>query len=281
LTVLGRYEDARSCCLALARVAPEWVVVTASASVASLTGQAERAREALLNVLATHPSVPATEKRWTLTILAETCARMGKSVEAELHFRSALALGGRDVYLLGAFADFMLAEGRFSEAVALLSSESRVDSLLLRLAIAESRLRPVAPSLSAHVTTLQARFDDLRLRGDRVHLREEAQFALSLLNRPADALRLAEANWSVQREPADVRILLEAALGAQRPEAAAEGLRFARINKLEDGRIRELSEQLQFLLAGGHRSAPTELEPGSSPSPVRLWRTYFLREPAF
>jgi hypothetical protein len=54
-----------------------------------------------------------------------------------------------------------------------------------------------------------------------VHLREEARFALHLLNAPAAALKLAQENWQVQKEPADVRVLLESALAAG--DAAAVG----------------------------------------------------------
>ena len=41
-----------------------------------------------------------------------------------------------------------------------------------------------------------------------------------LLDRPARALQLARENWATQREPADARILLEAALAAGDPAAA-------------------------------------------------------------
>jgi hypothetical protein len=52
------------------------------------------------------------------------------------------------------------------------------------------------------------------MRGDRVHIREEARFTLHLLNDPKTALKFAEENWQVQKEPADIRILLESALAA-------------------------------------------------------------------
>jgi hypothetical protein len=53
-----------------------------------------------------------------------------------------------------------------------------------------------------------------------VHLREEARFTLHLLDRPGEALELARRNWATQREPADARILLEAAVAASNPAAA-------------------------------------------------------------
>ena len=60
------------------------------------------------------------------------------------------------------------------------------------------------------MTTLRARFDASRARGDTVHRREEARFQLHLNGDPKLALRLAQENWKIQREPADLRILAEA-----------------------------------------------------------------------
>jgi hypothetical protein len=47
---------------------------------------------------------------------------------------------------------------------------------------------------------------------------------LHLLNDPKAALKLAQENWQVQKEPADVRILLESALAA-RDAASVETVR--------------------------------------------------------
>ena len=90
----------------------------------------------------------------------------------------------------------------------------RADPLLLRYALALQAQH--SKELPAQVEQLRDRFAASRLRGDRVHLREEARFTLHLLNAPQAALKLAQENWQVQKEPADVRILLEAALAARR-----------------------------------------------------------------
>jgi hypothetical protein len=82
------------------------------------------------------------------------------------------------------------------------------------------------------------------LRGDFVHQREEARFDLRLRRRPAEALRLALANWQVQREPADLRILMESALAAGQPAAAQAALEFIRTNRLEDVQLAKLARQL-------------------------------------
>jgi hypothetical protein len=44
---------------------------------------------------------------WVLTSLAEMAARAGMAVDAQGHFREALALDAADNYLLGAYADFL------------------------------------------------------------------------------------------------------------------------------------------------------------------------------
>jgi tetratricopeptide (TPR) repeat protein len=184
------------------------------------------------------------EKIWSLTVLAEALERLGRVSEAEADFKKALALGQRDPYLLGAYADLLLDQGRAQEAAELLKNESRADGLLLRLAFAESAmsLRPV--SCDAHIAILKARYEAGHLRGDFVHQREEARFDLHLLGQSSQALRLAETNWQVQHEPADLRILMESALAAGDRAAAQPALDFIRKNRLEDVELAKLARQL-------------------------------------
>ena len=132
----------------------------------------------------------------------------------------------RDPYLLGAYADFLLDQDRPGEVLALLDDETRIDPLLLRLALAERRLG--AEALGAHVALLQARFDAARRRGDSVHLREEARFTLHLLDRPGAALELARRNWATQREPADARRPARSGAGREQARGGAAGARLAR-----------------------------------------------------
>ena len=133
--------------------------------------------------------------------------------DAERHFKSALAADSADQYLLAAYADFLLDRGRAREAAALVKAHTRADGLLLRYALALKAQGSAEASRANE--ELRARFDASRMRGDRVHLREEAQFELHLDADPRRALELAKDNWAVQKEPADARILLESALAAK------------------------------------------------------------------
>ena len=140
---------------------------------------------------------------------------------AEREFRRALALE-RDPYTLAALADLLLDGRRAPEVVELLRG-CTADGLLLRLVEAEAAVG--APALSDHLGVLRDRFASARSRGDTVHLREEARFALRLEHDAARAVRLARENWSMQREPADARLFVEAARAAGDPGAAASFLR--------------------------------------------------------
>ncbi len=82
------------------------------------------------------------------------------------------------------------------------------------------------------------------MRGDFVHQREEAQFTLHLLHQPREALQLAQTNWQVQHEPADVRVFFEAALAAGDSTAVSPALDFIRTNHLEDVQIKRLAQKL-------------------------------------
>ena len=245
LTILGDYAGARRACLPLAELAPGLIALTAAATVASLNGGAESACGLLRNALKANSSASADEKDWGLTALAEAEARLGHRAEAETDFKNALALEQHDPYLLGAYADLLLDEGRAPEVVEMLKNETRADALLLRLALAEASMSPPPAALKDHMAALSARYEAGYLRGDFVHQREQARFNLWLLKKPEEALRQAQTDWQIQHEPADIRILLESALAAGDPAAASPALIFIRTNHLEDVEFTKLAEELK------------------------------------
>ncbi len=192
----------------------------------------------------------ADNRLWLLTRLAEVAAWQGQPGLAERHYREALALSRDDVYLLAAWADFLLDKGRPNEVVKWLSDWSASDSLLLRLTEAETMLKlPLAP---LHQQAMADRFAAAQARGDTTHQAEEARFQLHLRGDTAKALQLASANYQVQREPRDARVLLEAAIAA-RDSAAAQVVRdWLRTSGFEDARLRQLGQ--------------ASVQPGAAPS---------------
>ena len=208
---------------------------------ASGSGEAASAYRALTDALAAGVA-DAGFAEWAHTLAGEIAQRRGDAAAAEAHFRVALALDSRDPYLLSAFADFLLDHNRPTEVVALLKDHARNDNLLLRLALAEARLPEMRSSFAAHRSALEDRFDAARRRGDTLHRREEARYALEIAGNSERSLALAQENWKVQRESADLRILVSAAKAAGNADALREVTDWVRAHALEDAAITALLE---------------------------------------
>lgn len=241
--VVTDYPAARAECRALEAVASELLATGCRAYVDAATGNTRSAYRELSAALERRPDAPREIRLWTLTRLGEMAWRLEDTAAAERHFRAALALGVNDNFLLAAYADFLLEQGRAQEAVTLLKSWANSDTLLLRLALATQALR--LPAARAHVKSLGERFAASALRGERLHLAEEARYLLELKGEPRAALAAATENWKSQREPRDAAVLLEAALAARDPGAAAPALRWLDESGFEGPRLRRLAAQLK------------------------------------
>ena len=241
--VRADYPSARRACEQVARLATPLIGVACFAHVDSHTGQAAAAANSLQAALSTAPAATAEEQLWALTRLGEIEERRGRPIEAEAAYQRALALGRADVYLLAAYADFLLDRGRAAEVLVLLKDQSRSDLLLLRLALAAKATND--PRLAAWRSDLAARFEAARLRGDATHQKEESRFTLGVLGQAEPALALARQNYAVQREPADARILLEAALAARQAAAAEPALQWMASSRIESEALQALVRQLK------------------------------------
>lgn len=237
----GHYVEAKRSCGMLQSLAPS-AAGACLAAVASVNGAAARS-DAIAAALLAQPNLPPAERRWLLTLRGETAARRRDAASADKYFRAALAVPGRDSYLDYAYADFLLDRGRAGEVLRRLRADVRADGALLRLALAAQTLRK--PEAPAYIASLRARFEASERRGDGLHRREHARFALYLADAPETALRLAQANWETQREPADARILLEAALAAEAPAAARPVMAWMTRTGIEDARLATLAGRVR------------------------------------
>jgi hypothetical protein len=236
--VTGDFAGARHSCSRLIGIVSELVTLACLANVDSLSGAAESSYRALHAAWAAQRGGMPGIDEWVLTLLGEMAARLGQAKAAEQHFSAALALAPGDSYLLGAYADFLLDQGQPGPAARLLRGKEKADALLLRRAIALDLLK--SPDAAAARRALGDRFRAAAMRGDSVHQREQARYLLHLERDPAGALALARANWAVQKEPADIRILLESALAARDARAVAEALAWIDRVRLEDAGLARL-----------------------------------------
>ncbi len=238
--VQARYPEAQQECAALQTLGRDALAGACLGLLQAYSGQLQAAQITLERTLQVSPD--PSSQLWLLTRLGEVASWRGQNAQAETHFRAALALGLDDGYLLAAWSDFLLDAGRPAEVAKLLGSWEASDGLLLRLAEAETRLK--LPTAAKHSQVMADRFAAAGLRGDVTHRAEEARFELRLRGQAAKALALAKANYEVQREPRDARILLEAALAARQPASARAVLDWLRSSGFEDQRLRSLSKTL-------------------------------------
>jgi tetratricopeptide (TPR) repeat protein len=251
--VRADYAGARRDCQALAPLTTPLLAVACAAYADSMSGKIDEAARALEAALAAAPNdTPAAERLWALTRLAEIEDRRGSDVAAEAAFKAALALGLPDVYLLAAHADFLLDRERAADALKLLTTprggaqdSARSDVLLLRLALAAKAVND--PRATAWTRELGARFDAARARGDTTHEKEESRYALTLQGDAKRALALARSNFELQREAADARALLEAALAARDAAAAEPALKWLRDHGVQGIALRRLEQRLGAL----------------------------------
>jgi tetratricopeptide (TPR) repeat protein len=231
-------------CAALSRRASALVVTTCQAAVDAASSQARRAIDALDRALAaTAQTDPPAVRAWAITLQAETLARLGDAVAAEVRFRAALALDPDDVYTRAALADLLLDTGRAAEARAVADRDLRPDALLLRAALAAHAMR--APDADALIARLLDRMEEAARRGDETHLREAARVRLDLLPDPRRALDLAKRNFASQREPVDALLLLRAARAAGQPQAASPALAWLDATGIEDVAVRAAAAALR------------------------------------
>ena len=241
-TTTGEFDEARDACRSLSRSRPGLAATACLASVESLTGHAAESYAALAEAAERHPARDPGVQAWALAILGEIAIRRGDAA-AERHLKEALALNPGDVYTLAVYADHLLDQGRAAETISLLNGFRRIETLYLRLVLAEQAIGH--PALGADREDLATRFAAARAQGDDRHLRDAARFALMLERDPRRALALARRNWTVQRTPADARILLEAALGAGEPGEARPIADWVEKTRLEDRTLDRLLASLE------------------------------------
>lgn len=250
LQVRGRLADAAAGCARLAgprySTLGERVGWSARVCQAELLGLQGRPADATQALAALARQIDAgrdpASAAWLALVRAELAERQGDPQAGAL-FRQAVQWQP-DIYSRAAWADWLLDHGRAAEVLALIPEpdpRQLPDALLLRRAIALQHQQAQDSSLTDAASTaaaaLQDRFEAARARGDNTHRREEARYWLELRGDARRALALAEANWAVQREPADARLLADTARAASQPQAAAPVWQYMQQHGQTDARI--------------------------------------------
>ncbi|MBC7601412.1 MAG: hypothetical protein H7255_01975 [Ramlibacter sp.] len=240
--VEARYSDALGECTRLVPLVNPLQAKACTAYVQAATGQLQPAYDSLLKEFNDTQGMPPEFSLWIRTRLAEMAIRLQRQDEAQMHFTEALKLGVTDQFLLGAWADFLLAAKRPAEVIELLKDWERSDVLLLRLAYAGKAAND--PRAANWAAQLRDRFQAASLRGDRLHEQEAARFELDIEGNAKKALNLASRNYTSQKEARDAEILMRTALAANNAKAAQPALDWLRTNRYEDPVLAALASQL-------------------------------------
>lgn len=223
--VRGNLDSARADCEALRAAAPA-VGVICRAIGDSLSGHNAEAIKALESV--SEPSLRA----WALSVAGEIYEQNGALDSAIRSYTASLALSD-DLYTTVALTDALIAQQRWPQAEALLLPLPSTDAVLLRRWSVARGQRRDASALQAQ---LADRFAAAQARGELLHAREAASFALERGDSAA-ALKLARQNWNDQREPADLRILARAASAANDSSVIGEVREWLARTGLADVRV--------------------------------------------
>ena len=245
LQVQGKYAAALKSCEQLYALAPPLITVTCISNIQSLNGKAAQSYNKLKAAYAQNLEADPTIQSWILTLLAEMATRLGNDVAAEQYFQNAMKIEEPDSYLLGAYSDFLLDKKRPQEVITLLKTKTKIDPLLLRYAEALKAIN--SAQADVQTSALKQRFAAATMRGDTVHQREQSRFELRLMNNPKRALALAKLNWQIQKEPADARIYLEAAIAMHDKNEANTVIHWLAANQQQDVTLSRIISKHRFL----------------------------------
>jgi lipopolysaccharide biosynthesis regulator YciM len=162
---------------------------------------------------------------WARSLLAEIALLQGDTAQAIILFEQVLADdpgAQRDQLML---ADLLLETGQAARALTVLQAAPETDGVLIRRVLAW-RATGQADGQDA-----QAAAETLAMRAQRsldiglvAHAREEGLYYLLIAKNASAALERAQANWALQHEFDDLRLLVRAAVAAGDPTAANAAL---------------------------------------------------------
>jgi hypothetical protein len=238
--VRGDFEGARADCAQLAASGGEAAVAGFACFAEALAGGGNLERGLAMLSLPAHPRSPSpAASAYLLATRAELRERGHDIAGAIADYRVALSLAPNDDSIRAAFADALAATGMIEEARTTLTVDKASVALLVRsAALTEGAQRAELVARADSWLSLEA------ARGDALHFREAAMLAL-VNGDSAGALVAAQANFRIQKELPDIRVLARAAREARDTQA--------------------LSSLRQWLHDSGYRDAVTESIVGAAP----------------
>jgi len=234
----AEYQLALDNCKSLFIRASHLISMACVSQVKSLSGELQKSFSLLEETLKINKHSDEEELGWVITLLADMAVRKGDDFVGEQYYRKALEINQYDYYALANYADLLLKQKKYKQAIFLLNEFTYVDALLLRLAIAGVKTKN--DSAAKYIAELESSYRLMELRGEDVHLRDQARFYFEVKNENEKALMLAKKNWRIQKEPADIKLLLDIALKNNNKIELKRGIEWAASQSLEDVQLKRI-----------------------------------------
>jgi tetratricopeptide (TPR) repeat protein len=219
-TVLGHDDLAMADCARISALQRPDVGFLCEASAQTLTTAAPVYAERLAAIVAQPGVLDPALLPWATSLMGEIAMLQGETAQAEALLTRVIAEDPGALREQLMLADLLLADGRQAAVMTLLQAAPDTDGILIRRVLAGGD-----PDGSARRTLATRAQRSLDL-GLAAHAREEGQFFLLIAQDPARALERAQANWALQHEGDDARLLLQAADAAGSPAAALPVLKW-------------------------------------------------------
>lgn len=221
--VSGRLDAAERACRQRLAIVQDVTGLVCFASILGLTGESKGAIAILQHASDSLPESHPMQS-WINGTRAELAAREHNLDLATQLYEKAMRVEDPPLYLVTEYVDVLLERNEAGKALAVLEKHPENSALLVRKAMA---LRALDRSEWREVdATLQELFALEQRRGDAIHLRELAAWALYVRRDPDEALQSAKRNFSIQKEPEDIRLLIAAADAAGTADAARPAVQF-------------------------------------------------------
>jgi predicted Zn-dependent protease len=227
----GDFDAARRDCLLVLQAGTTYGGTVCLASAMTGPGSLERARR-LLAALDARGSVPVAMARWRLSTEADLALRAGDVRAAVASLERAHALDRTHEETRTRLAEALLALGDPARALALAGAPS---SSLARLVVGlRAALAQGGPQAATWRGRVDAALEEIRRRGALSHDREEGLLALHTSGDVVSALAHARRNFARQKDTADLRLLVEAALAAGDRQALGAARAWLEASGFED-----------------------------------------------
>lgn len=171
----------------------------------------------------------------------------GQAEQAAAVWRTHLATHPRSHGIRLALVELLNATGQHAEALRWAEVSNPTDALLVQQLLASEALKNGRATQLA--STVAQRLDAQALRGEGLIERPQMVFLITHGHDVAQGLKLAQANWATQNEPADGVLLVQAALKLKQPQAAKPVLDWAAATGYTDPVLQPLLAQAKQALA--------------------------------